>query len=379
MPQLTEQNKCTGCSLCHDICKKSAIEMLEDDTGFLYPQVNEKLCVNCGLCEKNCPINCETIFNSSKEAYYGRYRENNAKSSSGGMFRAIASIFANNKDDVVGAVFDHNRVYHELLKGNDRYLEACGSKYLQSDMRFTYRKIENALNNGKKVLFTGCPCQCDAVKRYFEKNRNAGKLFTCEIMCHGVPSPGVFRKYIDYLENKERSKVISYNFRSKVYGWRRPSIEICYLNGKEKIYTHAESPFHNWFGRHLSLRVSCFNCKYRNTERVADITIGDFWGLIDLEISVDYEDNGVSAILINTQKGKDILESIKNICELTPISCTQAFFHNRPSVENFPIPQERRAFFNDYKTVSIEKLIRLYPPENIIVSWFRKIKRYLER
>ena len=282
---------------------------------------------------------------------------------------------------VFGAILVHDEVIHVMGTNKIESQRICGSKYLQSSMEGVYKQIENELSSNKKVLFTGCPCQCAAVEAMFKTRKNYNNLYLCEILCHGVPSPGIFKDWISYLENKYGDVVSDYRFRSKKNGWSRPTVEIYFENGKRIVQSHNESNYHMWFGRHLSLRPSCYKCKYRNIKRVADITLGDFWGIKALEISDEETEKGTSVLLVNTEKGMELLNKARmlNKIFLEKISIENAYVNNSPSLHNFARPKEREDFFDVYKNESIKGIIKKYPSENKAISILRKVKHILTR
>lgn len=281
---------------------------------------------------------------------------------------------------VFGAVLLHDKVIHMKAENENEYTMMSGSKYLQSDMEGVYNQISEELNKNRKVLFMGCPCQCAAVDANFKSKREYNNLYICEILCHGVPSPGIFKAWIRFLENKYNSTIVKYYFRSKKNGWNRPSIEIVFENGKRLIQSHGESNYHMWFGKHLSLRKSCYKCKYRNIKRIADVTVGDFWGIKALDIADENIEKGTSVLLVNTDKGQALLNLAEktNNMFLKEITVDDAYINNTPSLSNFGMPEERNKFFAAYKTESIQGIIKKYPAEKKIISLLRKLKHTLK-
>lgn len=376
MIKLANESSCTGCTLCHDVCKKKAITMSINEEGFSYPIIDDSKCIKCGKCEKSCPIINDNEFHESKKAFYGRLLDDIKLNSSGGLCKAFSNTVFQNDGVVFGAVLSHDELIH--LKGTNEkeYSLMSGSKYLQSNMKGIYNQINEELNKDKKVLFTGCPCQCAAVETYFKNSKFYNNIYVCEILCHGVPSPSIFKNWIDFLEKKYKSNISNYNFRSKKNGWTRPTVEIIFENGKRIIQNHNESNYHVWFGKHLSLRQSCYECKYRNIKRISDITLGDFWGIKELETIDKNIEKGTSVLIVNTDKGMQLLNmaiEVNNIF-LKEIPVNNAYINNAPSLNNFNKPSERDRFFKIYKNESILGIIKNYPAENKVLSLLRKLK-----
>lgn len=377
MIKLANESVCTGCALCYDVCKNKAIAMNENEEGFKYPVIDYSKCIECGNCQKTCPIINVNELHESKKALYGRVLDDIEISSSGGLGKAFGNTVLHAWGGVVfGAILAHDKVIHVQGTNEEECQMMCGSKYLQSNMEGVYNLIEKELNQNRKVLFTGCPCQCGAVEARFKNKKQYSNLYTCEILCHGVPSPGIFREWISYLEGKYKSNILNYSFRSKKNGWSRPTVEICFENGKRVIQSHNESIYHMWFGKHLSLRRSCYECKYRNIKRVADITLGDFWGIRELGIVDEEIEKGTSVLLINTDKGIELFEKAReeNSMVLQEISIENAYIKNTPSLYNFKVPSERKQFFYIYQNEGIKGIIKKYPAENRVISLLRKLK-----
>lgn len=381
MIKLAEESLCTGCALCHDVCVKNAISMCQNKEGFYYPVIDTEKCIECGKCQKECPVINDNDFHKSKNAFYGRVRDNIEKNSSGGFCEAFADTILQMDGVVFGAVLMHDKLAHKKGTTETECSRMSGSKYIQSDMQDVYRQIKEELEKDKPVLFTGCPCQCAAVVSDFKNSRYYDKLYVCEILCHGVPSPGIFQDWIAFLEKKYNSRVSGYNFRSKKNGWSRPSVEIVFENGKRIVQTHSESNYHMWFGKHLSLRLSCYECKYRNIERIADLTIGDFWGIRSMGITDQEIEKGTSVLLVNTDKGADLLDRTRREKDvfLKDISIDDAYINNTPSLHNFPKPAERDSFFAAYQKESIAGIRKKYPAEKKMISLLRKVKHILKK
>lgn len=301
------KRKCCGCGMCSFKCPSKAISMIEDEKGFKYPIIDTKKCTNCGLCYKMCISmkkgKPKEITSNPHFAIKNKLDETRKISRSGGVFSAISDYVIENNGSVYGAILDNVKTIKHIRATTKKERDKmCGSKYVQSDINEVLISIDKDLKEGKMVLFTGTPCQCAAVKTLFEKYE---KLYVVDFICHGVPSPGFYRKYIDYLENKYKDNVIDFTFRDKdKHSWDT-HIEKATFNDK-CLYSRR---FTNLFCSNYIIRESCFECNFIKN-KYSDITIGDYWGIE--EIQEKFKDRlGVSVLIINTAKGDKIFRSIK--------------------------------------------------------------------
>lgn len=311
---LRNKEECYGCKACYFICPVHAIEMNEDEEGFLYPKINEKLCVSCGKCKKVCD---KQIAKNKQEplqyfAVKNKDLESRQTSSSGGAFSLLAKYVENNNGAIYGVGFGEDfKIEHKRALKYEEWKEFKGSKYMQSDLKETYREVEEDLKEKRKVLFTGTPCQIDGLNKYLG-NIDKENLITCDCVCHGVPSPKIWKKYIKYIMKKYKTNVDKISFRDKNgTGWHNNTITVKDKLGnnilKEKM---DENFFCLLFFNHYILRPSCYKCKYANFNRVGDITLGDFWGIEKKYPEFD-DDKGVSLVLINSSKGMNVWNEIK--------------------------------------------------------------------
>ncbi len=302
------KGKCTGCFACDNICKFDAIKIKLSDDGFYFPEIDENKCKNCGICQHNCAVIWSKTDNFSKEkievyASYSTNDEIRLKSSSGGVFTEIAEKFIENGGVVFGATWGENlTVEHIVVRNKAELSKLRSSKYIQSNLHNIYSEAVRIIDEeGKKVLFTGTPCQVAAVKT-FTDNKN---LFTVDIICHGIPSKIVFDEYIKSISNG--NKVNSYTFRDKSNGWSNYKIKMPMDNGEIYECITRQDPFFHGFICDLYSNLACYNCKFATTPRTGDLTIGDFW-----KISKDLMDEGgISVILANNNRGLDLLNEIE--------------------------------------------------------------------
>ena len=291
--ELCKKSECTGCMACINICPRKAIVLQQDEEGFLYPIILKDNCIKCGACVKVCPqMNSKrSAENYDKKVYAGwmKNRRLRRRSTSGGAFTAFAKEIMSNNGVVYGAGFDKdNKVIHKRITKKSELKQLRGSKYVQSYIGNTFSQVKDDILNGMPVLFSGTPCQIDGLYSYLG-NRYEKQLFTIDLVCHGVPSPEIFSKYLEYLEKQYKSKVKKVYFRDKEPGWYVFGMRVEFQNGFVYKKNTYEDPFARGFLRNLFLRPSCHSCHYANNQRIADITLADFWGYQSTN-EKDYDD-----------------------------------------------------------------------------------------
>ncbi|MCI2108036.1 MAG: Coenzyme F420 hydrogenase/dehydrogenase, beta subunit C-terminal domain [Bacteroidales bacterium] len=330
MIKLDDRRDCCGCSACASICPQSAISMLPDGLGFLYPSIDMDKCVNCGLCERVCSFNddYDNKFEIHEPIAYGaRHKEYEQVllSQSGAAFVAISDIILNSGGVVYGAAFgNHFSVIHERASTMEERDKFRGSKYVQSDLRGVFQSVKKDLQSGMKVLFSGTPCQVSGLASYIG-NCHKDNLYLVDIVCHGVASPGVWQEFLNYLEKKRNKAIMKVNFRDKNFGWASSKETFIFEGekGKQKFKYH--------FYRNLYFRPSCSKCHFANIHRPGDITIGDFWGH-EKVVPDFYPDNkGISIILVNTDKGKRLFDEASCYLDIVPISIDSCLQPNMKS------------------------------------------------
>ncbi|MDD3192689.1 MAG: polysaccharide pyruvyl transferase family protein [Oscillospiraceae bacterium] len=302
---------CCGCTACKEACPVGAISMKEDAEGFSYPWVDPDKCVSCGLCRRICPMKQEKEI-KPVQAIYGMKADDlsvRQSSTSGGAFTAISDAILRQGGVVFGAAFDEQfGVVHRLATTAQERDEMRGSKYTQSAMNRIYPQVKQQLEEGKPVLFTGTPCQNAGLKRFL--GREYDRLYLCDIACHGVPSPKIWREYLEMIR-REKGRVESVNFRDKTYGWHRASLRIDCEKGRH-LRDMKKDPFYILFFDHYDLRPSCHQCPYASKERGTDLTLADFWGIEEAMPQMD-DDTGVSLILCGTPKGQALLAQAQGL------------------------------------------------------------------
>lgn len=301
---------CCGCSVCASVCSKNAISMQYDEEGFLYPSVNETLCVECRACVRVCPVlNREEVCSEPYLETYAGY-SNDAfimkRCTSGGFATAAALKFVANGGIVCGVKYsaDLLRAEYAFARTSEEVLAFSSSKYVQSEKGNTFNDVRAYLEQGEPVLFIGCPCDVYALKRFLKKEYDM--LYTCELVCMGVTSYRVAEDYKKYTEKKEHSQLTSINARSKEKGWFVPHLEECFQNGKKKYSTLFGTYY--GYGFQIYNRPSCLHCTFRGTHGAGDIRIGDFWGIKDMDPYWNPE--GVSCLFVRNEKGEKLLSML---------------------------------------------------------------------
>lgn len=366
--------------------------MQADAEGFLHPHINITTCSDCDRCRQTCPVSGIESRMGTKECggkrdqaplvYAAWHLEESIRneSSSGGVFTAIADTILALGGVVVGAAFDDNLVVRHILieKVTDLHL-LRGSKYVQSEVSPTlYHQISDLLKRGRPVLFSGTPCQVAAIHSFLDANNE--NLFCCDVVCHGVPSPLLFSRYIQNAVALD-NKLINISFRDKTTGWKNCSIRHHFQNGSSKIISMPADPYMMSYLRNYVLRPSCYVCKFSDLYRLGDLTIADFWGVAKNYPEYDHDDKGTSLVLVNTKKGKDWLEACRQSLFLGPADIDTAIAGNQPLVHPCYRPSDRDSFYHDLIALPFPAVIRkyrLYPPSipiRIIFSFMNRIKR----
>ena len=313
MIKIINKTECCGCEACASKCPKSAISMNEDVEGFFYPKVNVETCVDCGICDKVCPMSNSSIKNPILSSYALQASDEIRRySASGGAFYSIASQTILHGGVVFGAAYDENYiVHHTVAKTLDELKPLCMSKYVQSHIGNTYVDIKKYLKDGFEVCFCGTPCQCSGLKNYLGKDYD--KLIIVDLVCHGVPSQKVWKKYVAAMT--ERYGAYRFEFRNKDFGYNNSGMMIETSN--EKLYANKTQAndirfMSKAFFEHIDIRPSCHDCKFKDTARISDITIGDLWH-ID-KYSKEMNDNkGTTFVAVHTSKGMHIIDSLNNV------------------------------------------------------------------
>lgn len=359
---LADKNTCTGCTACASICPNHCIGMTEDENGFYYPHVDTSICVNCGACERICPVLNEVPKNAALPEAYAAYsldEELRADSSSGGVFSELAKTVLEEGGIVYGAAYDESfRVYHRGVSTLEALKDLRGAKYSQSFMGASFSEIKELLEKEQTVLFCGTSCQVAGLRAFLKKDYD--NLLCVDFVCHGVPSPMAWRRYVEYrarIDNDGKLPV-KINLRDKSSGWSRYRYSNTFRYDKEKEYRDisTQSVYMKLFTQDYISRLSCGICKFKGYSRSSDITLGDFWGIWDVAPEMD-DDRGTSVVLIHSAKGQKTWDEISDRVKTNPVSLEQCSQQNPSLLSSSVIKGERE---------KVLKLIRLEGIENAL-------------
>lgn len=379
MIQIKDKSDCCGCTACASICPKDAISMEPDVLGFKYPKIDLDKCIDCGLCEKVCAFNenYDKSLNLDEPDIYAARHKNMHEietSRSGAAFIAISDYVLENGGVVYGVGYKgHFIVTHKRATTKEERNEFKGSKYVQSDLDGIFRQVKNDLKSGKTVLFSGTPCQTAGLNSFIGKNLREN-LILVDIVCHGVPSPYIWRDYLAYIEHKYKNKVVKLNFRDKSrIGWSG-HIESYIFENNTSIESNI---FTNIFYSNVMLRNSCGICYYTNYKRPSDFTIGDYWGWERISLDFNIDNRGCSLLLVNTLKGKRIFSLISDRVKYIVVNDKRKCFQPNLGSPTL-IDKGNEIFIQEYKNKCFEEIIKRYDGntkskiKRIIRNIFRK-------
>ncbi len=399
MITIRDKKDCCGCHACAMICAKHCIVMQPDEEGFLYPVVDKDVCTDCGLCEKVCPVINQSEPRRPLTVYAAKNNDEEIRrqSSSGGIFTLLAEKVINDGGVVFGARFDENwNVIHSWTDTVKGIATFRGSKYVQSKIGDTYSEAKRFLMQGRKVLFSGTPCQIAGLKRYLRKEYD--NLLTIDVVCHGVPSPLVWRRYLNDMRDSFPAQypITDISFRDKGNGWKNYCFRLRYdvpedtsdtdstLKGSgEFLQPFTENTFMKGFLRNIYLRPSCYVCSARSGKSGSDISIADFWGVQNFYPEFD-DDKGVGLILINSEKGALVYGGVH--AQNVLATYEQGLANNPCREQSVAQPQQRNLFVFESSQNLTEQLTPLLQSmrPNILLRIYRdfriklgKIKRMI--
>lgn len=354
---ITNKSLCTGCMACYNICPKNAIKK-QIENGFYYPKIDKEMCIGCNKCRNICPINKSYKNKESEKEYYAAKNRNDYdrfKSSSGGLIVSFSRKILKKGGVVYGVSLENNKAKHVRIDDESCLDKILGSKYVQSDVESIYGLVRKDLENNIDVLFTGTPCQIEGLKSYLGKEYK--KLYCISIICHGVPSPGTYEKYLKEKE-LEYGKIIDVEFRNKENGWHNFCMKYIQKD-KAELVEFSKDIYMKGFLKNYFLRESCYNCQTKFFDKNnADIVIGDYWGIEKVDSDFD-DDKGVSAVIINTDKGSSLFNLIADEI-IFKTTTYEDIVRDNPSLEtSVKYNKDREKFFELEKKINIEEIIKL--------------------
>lgn len=378
------ESECYGCQACAQTCPKSAITMIQDKEGFLFPEINPEKCIECNLCEKSCPTQNGVISNLLKDtpcyvdAAWEKDLDARLESTSGGMFYVIASQWMKTGGVVYGAAFDKSLVVKHIKTSTIEELNRLrGSKYVQSDITGVYTSVKKDILNGDKVLFSGTPCQVAGLKSFLKKEYD--NLLTIDLVCHGVPSPLIFKEHLKYIENRYGSCLKDYKFRGKKRSGWRAYIKYVFKKHKSKSNFWGGDFFAYSFYRARFNRRSCYTCGFSGAERVGDITLSDFWNAEKsckpLRIQRKY---GFNMVMCNTDKGKRAYEDTYASINRVTLPVDIAIKGDVRLRHTETMPSDRDSIFEEYYSNGYEWLVKNRGPRygvfsRLIPTWAKNL------
>lgn len=379
---LAKQEDCSGCTACVEICPRKCIEMKTDEEGFYYPIIDQDKCVQCNLCKNTCPAVKSLQSDFSPIAYVGYNKDSEARknSSSGGIFSALAQVILSKGGWVYGASFDHSFVVHHTgVKCINDIEKLRASKYVQSDVRGVFSQIKNKLQDGELVYFSGTPCQVEGLLSYLGKNYE--NLYTQDIVCHGVPSPKVWKAYLKVVGGKPKSV----SFRDKTHGWHYFSMKIRTSN-KKHLKRLDQDVYTRLFLDNVILRPSCYACHFKKEVRNADFTLADCWNGKALGLSLKDDDKGLSMIFVNSAKGKELFNTLKDKVTLQQVEYDKALMAQSAATRSVNKTEQRTVFFESANVNGYEYTIKNWYGKNFISNTKKnlvylktKLKRKLKK
>lgn len=376
MIDIVNKKDCCGCYGCYNICPKNCILMIEDIEGFCYPTVDIDKCINCGLCEKVCPFKNNLSKNEfSSIAYACKSKDEAVRtiSSSGGIFNLLCKYAIFNNGVVFGSAFNEKfEVIHTYAESLIDCSKFYGSKYVQSEILDSYKKAKEFLDNGRMVIFSGTQCQIKGLNMFLQKEYM--NLITIDIICHGVPSPLIFKKYIDNLMEVNKSEVNVIKFRDKKLGWHKFSYVTEFKSGKIYSETLDKDVFMQGFLKNLYLRPSCYECKAKDYKSNSDFSLADYWGIEKIHPEFD-DDKGVSLVILNSKKSLGIFNKITLHMDLIKSDLAHATKYNPAIIKSVNYNKNREKYFKIMDKMNVEKAIAKY----IKVSFVKRIKGKIMR
>ena len=379
MLDIANTSKCNGCHACFSVCPVRAISMKSDSEGFLRPVIEYDTCTGCGKCESVCPVLHPPILPDDDPVAFACKNTNEdirLKSSSGGVFTALAEDIIDKGGVVFGARFDSDfSVFHGWADTKEGLESFRGSKYVQSKIGNAFIECKKFLEDGRTVLFSGTPCQIGGLKAFLGKEYDS--LYTVDIICHGVPSPLLWEKYCDFRKSTAKEDIREVSFRFKSTGWKNYSVKMDFWDSTSYESSFRNDPYMKMFLKDVALRNSCYNCVFKGARRVSDITLADFWGVQNCMPDED-DDKGVSLVLVHSKKSMDLF-TICNEIERIDVDISNALQYNKASTFSVKKPNERTHFFIDLENKDFSVVIKKYVKDGLTMKCVTKMKKILRK
>ena len=354
----SKPDRCTGCGLCAVKCPKHCILMQPDAEGFMRPAVKDEQCLSCGVCQAVCPVNHQPDGVAVNKAYaaYSIDEQIRQNSSSGGIFSELAEIVLAAGGAVAGASMQPDGVVRHILAETTEQLALLrGSKYVQSEAWHVFAPIQSMLDAGRTVLFTGTPCQTAAMS--VGLNGPAERLILVDLICHGAPSPAVWKRYVDFRSEQAGAKCTDVSFRDKQESWQRYRLKMQFANGTSYAAPAAEDPYLRAFLKNASLRPSCSDCMFKGSHRVSDLTLADYWGVERLH-PIQNAKQGVSLVLVHSEKGQQLLKQCAGRLVLEETETAPALAANSAYTCSALASPNRARFFVDLDHLPFDQLVQ---------------------
>lgn len=375
--QICDYNKCSGCGACVLTCPQKCIDLQYDTEGFLRPTIKDD-CTGCNICKKTCPVNNINAKNSHyKSKSFAAINTNDAvrlTSSSGGVFSVLAEEVIDNGGVIFGAKFnDDFSVEHTFIENKNDLCIIRGSKYVQSILADSYKQVKKFLENDRFVLFSGTPCQVEGLYAFLKKDYS--NLITIDFVCHGVPSPMIWKKYCDFRAKKAKSDISYISFRNKNESWKEYSVLYSFCNNSEYRIHHDDDPYMQLFINNFSLRPSCYNCQFKKTPSVSDLTIADFWG-VEYYLDDFDDDKGTSAVIINSEKGDKCFSSIRDNILTKETDVSVIIETNYCYIHSVNIPRSRKYLFKQMRKKDFNVAYKKFKRLRKLIDIYTKIRYF---
>ncbi len=369
MINIVNKAACSGCSACVHVCPKNCIEMKPDEEGFLYPEVDTESCINCGLCDKICPIKITEAVsqdNTVADAFCLRAKSTDVvkDSTSGGFFTPLCEYVLNKNGVVFGAAYTEAKKIEHILVSAENKDDAKllrGSKYVQSNPGDSFAKVKELLKDGVTVVYSGTPCQVAGLLSFIKEPYD--NLITVDLICHGTPSPMLWEKYINYQEQKYKSEVVKVSFRKKTYGYHSGTMELVFKNGKVYHGSARVDYMLKSFFKEISSRPACYECHFKTDHHKSDFTIFDCWSASKLVSGLKDDDLGYTNVFVNTEKGRRLLSELKCFYEYYPVDLEKAIELDGSMVRKSAVPhKERKNYYKNLKETPLPEHINKFIP-----------------